>query len=181
MRTPAMTTRMRSAAAVALCALAGLAALPAHAEGLYIGGSLGTPRYPDAVNGIGGNGSGVSSKFFGGYQLTPNLGLEAGVAGLGHTSDDNGRVRGHGIYFDVVGTLPLNDKWSALGRLGVAHVKLDSTQGDSSGSGPKIGLGMQYALTPAVALRGEWERYRPSAFDEKPNIDQYTLGVRVAF
>lgn len=170
-----------AAAAAAACALASLVAMPARAEGVFIGGSLGTPRYPDAVNGIGGNGSGISSKFFGGYQFTPNLALEAGYAGLGHMDDANGRVRGHGLYLDVLGSLPLNDKWSALGRLGVAHVKLDSSYGDSGGSGPKVGLGLQYALSSALALRGEWERYRPSVFDEKPNIDQYTLGLRVSF
>ncbi|HSW07340.1 outer membrane beta-barrel protein [Aquabacterium sp.] len=175
-----MTIRTRQAAA-GLIALAGLAALPAHAEGLYAGGALGTPRYPDAVNGISGNGSGLSGKLFGGYQFTPNLSLETGFAGLGHIDDGSGRVSGRAAYLDLLGTLPLNDKWSALGRLGVAHVKLDSSTGDSSGSGPKLGLGLQYALTTNVALRGEWERYHPSVFGEKPNIDQYTLGFRVGF
>ena len=28
---------------------------------------------------------------------------------------------------------------------------------------------------------GEWERYRPHVFDGHPNLDQYTVGVRLAF
>ena len=60
-------------------------------------------------------------------------------------------------------------------------VNLDTSNGDSRGNGLKLGLGAQYSLTSNVALRGEWERYHPSAFGNKPNIDQYTVGVRVGF
>ena len=60
-------------------------------------------------------------------------------------------------------------------------VNLDTSNGDSRGNGLKLGLGAQYSLTGNVALRGEWERYHPSAFGNKPNIDQYTVGVRVGF
>ena len=44
-----------------------------------------------------------------------------------------------------------------------------------------IYLGAQYALTPKVALRAEWERYQTRAFNTKPDIDQYTVGVKVSF
>ena len=158
-----------------------LGALSAHVEGLYVGASLGTPRYPDGVNGISGNGSGLSGKLFGGYQLAPNFALEAGAADLGHIDNGNGKVDGRSVFLDAVGIAPLNDKWSLLGRLGVAHVNLDTSAGDSGGSGLKLGLGAQYSLTSNIALRGEWERYHPSVFGDKPNIDQYTFGVRVGF
>ena len=158
-----------------------LSAISAHAEGLYVGGSLGTPRYQDSVNGVSGHGSGVSGKLFGGYQLTPNFALEAGAADLGHIDKGAGKVDGRSVFLDAVGIAPLKDKWSLLGRIGVAHVNLDTSAGDSGGSGLKLGLGAQYSLTSNIALRGEWERYRPSAFGDKPNIDQYTFGVRVGF
>jgi OOP family OmpA-OmpF porin len=76
---------------------------------------------------------------------------------------------------------PPQHKWSLLGRIGVAHVNLDTSAGDDSGSGPKVGLGAQYNLTSNLAVRGEWERYRSKLFDGHPNLDQYTVGVRFAF
>jgi OOP family OmpA-OmpF porin len=176
-----MQLQLRKTVVAAAFAAASLAALSAHAEGLYGGGSLGAPHYPDSINGIAGNGSGASGKLFGGYSLTPNFALEAGAADLGHIDSGNGKVDGRSLFLDAVGTLPLNDKWSLLGRVGVAHVNLDTSGGDSSGNGPKVGLGAQYSLTQNIALRGEVERYHPNVFDDKPNIDQYTVGVRVGF
>jgi OOP family OmpA-OmpF porin len=158
-----------------------LGAVSAHAEGLYAGASLGAPHYESGVNGIDGNGSGLGGKVFGGYQFTPNFALETGFAYLGHIDNATGKVNGRSEYLDAVGIAPLSDKWSLLGRIGVAHVDLNTSVADGGGNGLKLGAGAQYALTSNVALRGEWERYRPSIFGEKSNIDQYTVGVRIAF
>ena len=162
--------------AVALAA-GSLGAIAAPESGFYAGASIGAPQYPDSVNGISGEGSAVSGKVFGGYQLTPNFALEAGIAALGDVSQMNGQSE----FLDAVGILPLNDKWSLLGRLGVAHVNLDTSLGNDSGNGMKAGLGVQYSLTRNVALRGEWERYQMNVFGDKPNVDQYTVGLSVGF
>jgi OmpA-OmpF porin, OOP family len=172
--------RLRPLVAAAVAAVS-LGAVSAQAEGLYVGASLGSPHYPDSVNGIAGSGSGLSGKVFGGYQLTPNFALEVGAADLGHIDNSNGRVDGRSVFLDAIGIAPLTDKWSLLGRLGVAHVNLDTSAGDGSGSGLNVGLGAQYALTSSIGLRGEWERYRPSVFGDKPNVDQVSFGVRVGF
>lgn len=163
---------------------ASLGALPAHADNLYVGAALGLPHFGagnNGFNGITGQGSGVSSKLFGGYQFTPNFALEAGVADLGHIKNDTGSVSSQGVFLDAVGLLPLTNKWSLLGSLGVAHVNLNTSNGDASGNGAKVGLGAQYALTSNVVMRGEWEGYRPSAFGDKPKIEQFTIGARMAF
>lgn len=170
-----------SLAASGLIAAMGMASSAVHAQGFYAGGSLGTPYYADSVNGISGHGSGVGGKLYGGYQATPNLAVEAGVADLGHIDEASGRVDGHAAFVDGVGVVPLNDQWSLLGRLGVAHVNLDTSGGDASDTALKIGLGAQYALTSNVAMRGEWERYHPHLFEGRPDIDQYSVGVRVGF
>lgn len=160
---------------------AGLGSTAAHADPFYAGASLGTPRYEDGIQGSDGHGSGVSGKVFGGYQVTPNFALEAGLADLGHVGDGDGRVKAHGEYIDAVGLAPVTDQWTLLGRLGLAHVNVDSPRGDANGNGLKLGVGAQYAVTTNVAVRGEWERYRPDVFGDKPNLDQYTVGVRFGF
>ncbi len=159
---------------------AGCLCLPAQAAGPYAGASLGVPHFGDGgVNGITDNGSGVSGKLFGGYQFTPNFALEAGLADLGRI--ESGSARSHGEYLDAVGILPLGDAWSLLGRLGVAHAALKTSAGDDSGNGLKLGLGAQYALSGNLALRAEWERYRPKVFGTRTNVDQYLVGVRFGF
>jgi OOP family OmpA-OmpF porin len=176
-----MSVRILKPVIAAAAAAASLAAFSAHAEGLYLGGSLGAPHFGDSVNGVSGSGSGVSGKVFGGYQLTPNFAVEAGLVGLGRIDNGSGTVRGRGGYLDAVGLLPLGSKWSLLGSVGIAQVNLDTSNGDDKGAGLKLGLGAEYALGNSVSLRGEYEQYRAAAFDGHPAIGQYTLGVRVGF
>jgi len=153
----------------------------AHAGAPYVGGALGGTDYGSNASGISGSGSGVGGKLFVGYQFTPYVAIEGGAVDLGHLNRDPGRIQGDGVYADVVGRLPLNDKWALLGSIGAARIKLDTPNGSDRGNGLKLGLGAQYDLTRNVALRGEWERYQPREFGERPKIDQYTLGVHVAF
>jgi OmpA-OmpF porin, OOP family len=164
-----------------LLAAGTVGAFAAPAQGFYGGASLGVPHYQSDINGISGNGSGISGKLFGGYQVTPNFAVEAGIADLGHIQDPSAKVDGSSEYLDAVGIAPLNDTWSLLGRIGVAHVNLNTSNGDDNGTALKVGLGAQYALTSNIALRGEWERYHADAFGGKPNIDQFNVGVRYAF
>lgn len=174
------TSKLRIIASAALVA-ASLGTLGAHAEGLYVGGSLGSTNYPSNVNGIDGSGSGAGGKVFGGYQFTPNIALEGGAVEFGRIRNNTGRLSSHGLFLDAVGTAPLNDKWSLLGRLGMDRVDFNTSAGKSNGNGIHVGLGAQYALTSRVSLRAEWERFRPSVFGQKPDLDLYSVGLRVGF
>lgn len=154
----------------------------AQAEGIYAGGNLGVPDWRSGVNGVEDNSHGVTGKLYGGYQVTPNLGVEAGYEALGHIDDGIGEARGHGVFLDAVGTLPVAPQWSLIGRAGVAHGDIDTSDGDDTSSGLRVGLGAQYDITPTVALRGEVERnHFTNVFDNKLNVDQYTVGVKVGF
>lgn len=175
-----MITRTTRNTLAVLCVAAGLAS--AHAEGLYLGGSLGTPDYHGSINGISGNGSGVGGKVFGGYQLTPNFALEGGYYDLGHIDNDSGKVTARGVYLDAVGTLPLAQQWSLLGSAGLAQGRLKTSFGDDSSPALKLGLGVQYDLSKQVALRAQYERYHfTNAFDDKANVGAATVGIRVGF
>ncbi len=84
----------------------------------------------------------------------------------------NGRYETDGLNLDLVGTMPLSTKWSALARLGAQYANTrDGFSGpglpatapvDNSqrATGMKVGVGLQYEMTPSVFVRGEAERYR---------------------
>ena len=149
---------------------------------LQDGGSLGTPDYKSSVNGIGGNGSGVGGKLYGGYQLTPNFAVEGGFVDLGHIDDANGKVNVRGAYVDGVGSYEFAPKWCVLGSVGLAQARFTTTSGNDSSPALKLGAGLQYDLTKTVALRAEYERYHFSdAFDAKPKIGEFTFGLKVGF
>ena len=71
--------------------------------------------------------SSVAYKLFGGYQLNRNFAIEGGYFDLGKfgfTSTTtpagtlNGRIKLRGLNLDLVGTLPLTDRFSAIARVG---------------------------------------------------------------
>lgn len=122
----------------------------------------------------------TSYKLFGGYQFNRNFALEAGYFNLGKFTYStslpagtlNGRYEIEGLNLDLVGTLPMGSRWSALARVGAHHaITRDGFSGpglpasasvDNSqrANNLKVGLGLQYELTPSMFLRGEAERFR---------------------
>jgi OOP family OmpA-OmpF porin len=154
----------------------------AHAEGLYIGGGLGTPDYKSSINGVTGSGSGVGGNLYGGYELSPNFAIEGGLFDLGHIDDATGNVNLRGVYVDALGRYEFAPKWSLLGSVGLAHGRFSTTGGNDSSPALKLGAASQYDLTKQVALRAEYDHYRFSdAFDSKPTVGEFTFGVKVGF
>jgi OOP family OmpA-OmpF porin len=121
-------------------------------------------------------------KLFAGKQLNRYFAVEAGYFDLGKfdfaaSTSGNGALRGEtklrGVNLDLVGQLPLTQRLSLLGRAGVQYARASTHFGGNrlnavtnpnppSGGrrGAKVGLGLEYKLSEALALRGEVERYR---------------------
>ena len=167
---------------VALVAAA--CAVSAHAEttgpGLYIGGSVGQSKWKgDEPPGI--DTTKTAGKVYGGYEFSPNFGLELGYVDLGKFTYLGGETKANGAYLDAVGKFPFAPSWSALARAGAFRGKLDNGVRTDTGSSYKVGLGLQYDLTENAAIRGEYERYKFNALDSKPNTDLLTVGVNYRF
>ena len=202
-------------AMLALAVVAAIAGQDAVADdsAWYFGGNVGRSRatIDDAriTSGLLQQGFATSSiadrnrdtgyELFGGYQLNRNIGLEAGYFDLGKfgftantvpggTLDGNIRIRG--LNLDLVGTVPLGEKFSAFGRAGLTYAESrDSFSGtgavdvlspnpSKNAANYKFGLGLQYALTSALGLRLEAERYRiDDAVGNKGDIDLFSLGL----
>lgn len=167
----------------ALLCVSMLGAAAAHAEGLSVGGSLASTKWKgDDIGGVSTDKSATGGKIYGGYSFTPNFGLEAGYATFGKYKSAAGNVKADGFYADAVGTLPLGNGFSALGRVGVFNGKLDSSlAGDDRGTSYKVGAGVQYDFDPKLGIRGEWERYRFDALGAKSNADMYSVGLNYKF
>ena len=138
-------------------------------------------------------------KLFGGYQLTPNFAVEGGYFDLGRFSygstttplgSFNGSTRINGLNLDLVGTAPITDKFSVFGRVGAAYaqnrgsfasngfVPLNLSNPRRNDTNLKVGLGLQYAITEALSVRAEIERYRISdPIRNRANIDMASLGL----
>lgn len=97
-----------------------------------------------------------------------------------------GSLSTDGWFIGLVGTYEVRPGWSVLGRLGAfgakVKISLDGAGSDSdSDTGVKFGLGLQYDVDKAVALRAEWARARLNAFDVNGDGDLWSLGLLYRF
>ena len=142
-------------------------------------------------------------KAFGGYQFNRYVGIEAGYFDLGRfgfasttvpAGTLDGRIKLHGINLDLVGTLPITERFALLARVGAQHASAhDSFHGSggvvvltpnpsNSETNVKFGAGLQYAFTPNLMLRGEAERYRVNdAVGNHGDVNMYSVGLVFAF
>jgi OOP family OmpA-OmpF porin len=142
-------------------------------------------------------------KLFVGKQLNQYFALEAGYFDLGKfdfaaTTSGNGTLRGEtgfrGANLDLVGQLPLTQRLSLLGRAGVQYAK---TNTHFSGNrlnavtnpnpterklNAKVGVGLEFKLSEALALRGEVERYRlDDALGNRGDVDLASVSLVYKF
>jgi OOP family OmpA-OmpF porin len=187
-------------------------------SGWYIGGNIGQSRakIDDALitanllgaslttNSITDDNRDPAYKIFGGYQLNKNLAFEAGLFNLGQfgfTANTtppgtlSGNIKLRGLSLDTVGILPLTEKFSVFGRLGLNYAQAKDSF-TSTGAVPtpvnpspsksainyKAGLGLQYDLSKSFGLRLEAERYRINdAVGSQGDINLYSLGMVYRF
>ncbi|GAC1328184.1 MAG: porin OmpA [Collimonas sp.] len=155
------------------------------------------------MNSITNDNRDTGYKIFGGYQINKNLALEGGYFDLGKFGFSattqppgtlNGNIKIRGLNLDLVGILPITEKFSAFGRIGMNYAEArDSFSGTGlvrvSNPSPskrdlnyKVGLGLQYDVTESLALRAEAERYRINdAVGHRGDIDLFSVGLIYRF
>ncbi|AYQ29339.1 MULTISPECIES: outer membrane beta-barrel protein [unclassified Polaromonas] len=182
---------------------AAFVAMPASAQ-WYIGGGVGS----SSIRGVdgtvapftltGGDSSKASVKIYGGYQITPNWGVEAQYSDLGNRDlavrDATGALVGTGSLkasqYSVAGTgtLPLSSNFSLFGKLGISsnHGKVSSVGNSGTKTSPMIGIGVAYNFTPQLAVRFEYEDF--GKFNDNNRVsgtairgDNYGISLKYAF
>jgi OOP family OmpA-OmpF porin len=155
------------------------------------------------ITDISRNDRDTAYKLFAGYQFNEYYALEAGYFSLGKphftatTSPAgtlDGEVKLRGWNMDLIGLLPLTERFSLMGRVGAHRAKAsDQFQGtgavvpaspspSESYTSYKFGAGMQYAITPSLLVRAEFERYRvPDGLGNRSGSNVASLSVVFPF
>ncbi|MGK5006822.1 OmpA family protein [Janthinobacterium sp. LB2P70] len=138
-------------------------------------------------------------KLFVGRQLNQYFAVEAGYFDLGKfdfrsTTSGNGVLNGQaafrGVNLDLLGQLPLSQRLFLLGRVGMHYTKTNTefsgnrllgstnTHASERKLNAKLGLGLEYKFSEALALRGEVERYRLNdAVGNRGDADLYSVSL----
>jgi OOP family OmpA-OmpF porin len=138
-------------------------------------------------------------KLFVGKQLNRYLAVELGYFDLGKfnfnsttsgTGVLNGEAGFRGANLDLLAQLPLSERLSLLGRVGANYAKasthfsgnrlmaVTAPNHSERKLNAKAGLGLEYKLSEALALRGEVERYRVNdAIGNRGDVDLLSISL----
>lgn len=176
-----------------IAAAFGLSAPAAFAQGMdergwYIGGHLGQADIDELDE------EDTSWKIVGGYRFSRNFAAEVGYIDFGKTRLSAGgeflELKANAIEVVGVGSMPVADRFSVYGKLGVfrgevkANFNLPSlglgsgTEKDTS-TELTFGFGASYDATRNISVRGEWQRYQDVG--DATDIDVLSLGVLFRF
>lgn len=205
-------------ALLAVCASSGVQAQSSfNNTGMYVGISAGESKskFDNGATAQSLVGGGVTAgalnedergnayKTFIGVPLSHNWAVEAGYFDLGRfgfgaatfpAGTVTGTARIQGLNLDLVGTLPITERWSLLGRVGAAYAETKGSFGGTGASGVsalssnkrdthyKYGFGTEYAFTPALTMRLEGERYHVNdVIGQRENVDLISVGLVYRF
>lgn len=126
----------------------------------------------------------LGGKIYGGYEFNRTWAAEAGYSDLGDHDAANGSTKSNGYYVAAKATMPINEQFSAYGKLGIEHSerKYDSAALNlkDTDTGAYGALGVQYKLNQQVALTAEYERYgKEKDLGAKANV--WTVGAHYNF
>jgi hypothetical protein len=133
------------------------------------------------------------------YAYSANFSLEAGFASAGGFGTSSagfthavapGKAAGRGFDLEAVGTVPVWNHLSLLGKAGVRRVIFvqDTLPGrvypGSALTQSKLGLGLQYHVSGSLGFRADIERYRNVGADrtvQEGEGDAFSLGLLYRF
>lgn len=155
------------------------------------------------VNSIDSDRTNTGYKLFGGYDFNNYVSIEGGYFALEQTDFTAlvtptgyllGQSKFRGLNVDLMGRLPVTERLSAFGSVGLTYAErqdkffpseaiyIQNTSRSDKNTNPKLGLGLQYQMNPAWALRFEVERYRLNdAINNKGNMDLVSVGLVYKF
>jgi OmpA-OmpF porin, OOP family len=169
--------------------------LNASAAGFYVGAAAGLGN----VDIEGSSESTNTKSLFGGVMFTKYLGVEAGYVDFGDVSSDTTvsgtpvgiSIEAKGVTLAAVGALPLSERFTMTGRLGVNHVKTDlsvSALGitdtmSHTNTKPFAGISGVFKVSNHWSVRASAERYTDVGGGDlgEYDIDVLSVGAVLSF
>lgn len=144
-------------------------------------------------------------KLFFGNRVNENVSIEFGYLDLGEATlegvsdgtgffwfpgDISADVEGDGIHLAILGNIPVSDRFELMAKAGFLmwDLSIDLTDSwgtvsaDEDGTDLFFGVGLNYAITDKVSIRGEWELYTVDiGASEEIDINLLSAGVTFRF
>jgi OOP family OmpA-OmpF porin len=165
----------------------------AQDTGFYVGLSFGQSSVDlDCTGASSCDDTDTAMKFIGGYRFNRNLGVEIGYTDLGEATitDPSSTATFESSVMELVGvgTWPIADKFSILGKIGMYRGDVDASDPalgsvSESNTGLTFGVGVQWDFTKNLGLRAEWQRYADVGGDNvgESDVDVMSIGVIFTF
>jgi len=159
-------------------------------EGFFVGGAFGNGYLDENIDGIRFKSDSSAYRIYGGYGFTKYFGVEIGYLDLGtfrESFDEGGTsvpfsVNASGFTLAAIGSLPLSERFSLIGRLGyyfhdgessVAGVVEDSPSEQS----PFVGIGLGFDISEVLEINLAYDLIKTDNAD--PTLA--TLGLTLRF
>ncbi|BDT59350.1 hypothetical protein MasN3_28440 [Massilia varians] len=141
------------------------ASFAAQPGSFYAGADLGRSKITD----LGGHETSFGG--FVGYNFHPNVAVELGQRRLFERDygwgNGNANLRADQTSLSLVGSMPVGESFSVYGRLGAARIQERFSTGGfthkDSTTKALYGIGLSYAITPAVTARVEVQKISQQA------------------
>lgn len=185
---------------VSLIMVVGLAVGASASAQVYVGGTVGQSKWNVDCKeaGVTCDKSTNAYKLIGGYNIDKNFALEASYFSLGKMQANakigtvNASAEAKGTGFELAGVLKhdFENGFGGFAKAGIARVKADTTanvptvfklSNDTTSTQPVLGLGVTYAVSKEIALRGEIESRRIKIGDDKNTVNTISVGLQYAF
>lgn len=128
-------------------------------------------------------------KVYAGGKLSEVLGLEAGYTDFGKIRASGGETDAWAIPLSLTAGVPIGTRFNAFGKVGGLYGRTDvrasvdslTETGHKSGWGWTYGAGASFAVTPAIAIRADWDRYKLDFANGRKDVDMLSAGVQFRF
>lgn len=163
----------------------------------YVGVNAGSTTHSVTFDGDSGSTDTTGARIYGGFQVTPAFGIEAGYVHFGKVSESEQgfklTFKPTAFYAAATGTMPMSPSFNLIGKVGVARTastfgvtfQNQSVSMDKTSTSAMFGIGVQYKYSETMSFVGEYENFGKIAkFDTEGfnmKASMVSVGLRVSF